>query len=318
MVKLLSTFLKLTFMLGAVLFTLIYISTQWQEIAAHLESIDWINVVIAGSLYIIGMNLLPLGVVLGFHFTRFEVTIPSLYRAFAISQIIKYLPGGIWALPGRAFLYNRLGIPASVGVNNLVSELILMIAGATIWGVVGLELYLGEVRVLSAVILAVAVAGIFVIRLFHNKSSIILRIPLPRRIKQWLAKIDWYFSFKQSLFLVIFYIAIWGVFGVAFEYVLIAVGISSNETLYFVGVFAAAWTLGFVFPLTPGGIGIREAVLVSGLAVFMNDPLPVVAAILSRILWTIAELFSLGFAALMNFAATRHTKQLRALHQETL
>ena len=115
-----------------------------------------------------------------------------------------------------------------------------------------------------------------------------------------------------------FYTIVWGLFGFAFQYVLIAVGVLSNETLYLAGLFAAAWTFGFVFPLTPGGIGIREAVLVSGLSVLMQNPLPVVVAVLSRILWVIAELFSLGLASAMKFIVHKQIKQPKEFHQEAL
>src|SRR5690606_32816603 len=138
MKNLLYTALKFGFVLGAVLFTVIYIANQWQEIAAHLEHVDWRNVGVAGVLFIIGMTLLPLGVILIFQFMRCEVSIAGIYHAYALSQIAKCRPGSVWALPGRIFLYNRLSIPPVVGINNLISELILLIAGAAIIAVVGL------------------------------------------------------------------------------------------------------------------------------------------------------------------------------------
>jgi uncharacterized membrane protein YbhN (UPF0104 family) len=314
----LRTLLKVAFVLGAILFTLIYVVNQWQEIAVYLDRIRWIDIGVASVLFVIGMTLLPLGVVLGFQFMHYEVAIPAIYRAYALSQIAKYLPGSVWALPGRIFLYNRIGIPASVGINNLMAELILMIAGAAIVAILALYQHMMELQLLMALILIGVITCVLIIKLFHSKPSLLLRLPLSQRLKGFLAKIKWYFSYKQSIILVILYTVIWGIFGVAFDYVLAAVSVSSIESLYAAGLFASGWTLGFIVLLTPGGIGIREAVLIAGISIFVNAPLPVVIAALSRILWTIAELFSLGFAYFINYAAERLRKRSEALHREIL
>lgn len=314
--RLFRTFLKLSLVLGAVAFTLIYLLNQWQEIELYLEHIQWLNLVVASILFVVGMLLLPLGVMLGFQFMHFEVSIPDIYQAYAVSQIAKYLPGSVWALPGRIFLYSRIGIPGSIGVSSLLSELILMIAGAAVISFIGLSTHMMELQFMIGVVFVGIIAFALIIRLFRGKPELLSRLPIPKRVNGLLTTINWYFSFRQSIILVMFYAAIWVVFGIAFDTVLASVGISPNEFLYIAGLFAAAWTLGFVVPIAPGGIGIREGVMVAGVSILVDDPLPVVVAVLSRILWMIAELVGLGTAYLMHSIAEKQTKRLETLHRE--
>jgi uncharacterized membrane protein YbhN (UPF0104 family) len=47
--------------------------------------------------------------------------------------------------------------------------------------------------------------------------------------------------------------------------------------------------------LTPGGIGVRDGILIAGVGIFASEPIPLVAAVLARICWTVAELVTLSF-----------------------
>jgi uncharacterized membrane protein YbhN (UPF0104 family) len=64
---------------------------------------------------------------------------------------------------------------------------------------------------------------------------------------------------------------------------------SSNEVViqnpfYIVGVVAAAWLAGFIIPGAPAGLGIREAILTSGLVMAGCEPIALAAAVGYRII----------------------------------
>jgi glycosyltransferase 2 family protein len=57
-----------------------------------------------------------------------------------------------------------------------------------------------------------------------------------------------------------------------------------------IGAVALATISGFVVAVVPGGLGVREGVLMSLLAPALGRDLAVVAAVLLRLVWVVAEL----------------------------
>ena len=58
------------------------------------------------------------------------------------------------------------------------------------------------------------------------------------------------------------------------------------------GVYACAWIIGTVTPGAPGGLGVREAILVLLLAPYCGEGVAVAAALFLRIATTLADLLS--------------------------
>jgi hypothetical protein len=63
--------------------------------------------------------------------------------------------------------------------------------------------------------------------------------------------------------------------------------------------FVVAWLIGFVSLLTPGGIGVREAVAVALLAPIIGESAAVLATIAARVSWTIGD----GVSVMVGLAA---------------
>ena len=65
---------------------------------------------------------------------------------------------------------------------------------------------------------------------------------------------------------------------------------ASVPGLVTLAAFVAAWTLGFVSFITPGGLGVREAALVGLLSPFLSVSEATAVALVSRITWTAVEM----------------------------
>jgi uncharacterized membrane protein YbhN (UPF0104 family) len=68
--------------------------------------------------------------------------------------------------------------------------------------------------------------------------------------------------------------------------------------LHSTGAFAGAWCVGFLLVVAPAGAGAREAALILLLGSSMSRPQATVVAVVSRLLFTIADLGWGGVAAL--------------------
>jgi hypothetical protein len=64
----------------------------------------------------------------------------------------------------------------------------------------------------------------------------------------------------------------------------------------FAGIFAGAWVLGFLSFLAPGGLGVREGILVYLLGFHLPSHVAIVVTLLSRLWVTAAELMGTALA----------------------
>jgi uncharacterized membrane protein YbhN (UPF0104 family) len=71
-------------------------------------------------------------------------------------------------------------------------------------------------------------------------------------------------------------------------------------------IFAISWLLGFITPGSPGGIGIREALLVTFLAPIYGNAIAIWLSIVLRIITTLGD----GIAFLIGISLTPFVKRL--------
>jgi len=81
-----------------------------------------------------------------------------------------------------------------------------------------------------------------------------------------------------------------------------------GSILYAAGLFCAAWIAGMLTPGAPAGLGVREAILVQGLAPLIGQTGAVITTILFRVLTVAADLlaFIAGVALLRLFPGAKN------------
>jgi uncharacterized membrane protein YbhN (UPF0104 family) len=99
----------------------------------------------------------------------------------------------------------------------------------------------------------------------------------------------------------------WALFGVHTWLLCLAVG-GDGPGLPFLatGAYALAFVAGFLVFIAPGGIGAREAALTVVLTPVLPAGAPVVVAIASRVVLTVADLLNAGAGLLLGRPARRH------------
>ena len=82
----------------------------------------------------------------------------------------------------------------------------------------------------------------------------------------------------------------WLLFGLSFHFFLSALMSSPDFSPWFSsGAYIAAYNLGYISLITPGGLGVREGVMTALLAPFLGKPAAASVALIHRVLITIAE-----------------------------
>ena len=206
---------------------------------------------------------------------------PTATKLYNLSQLGKYIPGSVWQFVGRAAAYRNLGAGYGAIRDSLMTESLwvvmgsavigLMLCGRTIVGVIQRSLpslvlwwFLGGFVVVSMLLLA----------LLFLKREALLRylmsaVPTPRAI--------------------LVQCGIWLLLGLAFWILAYACGMQAGIG-FAIGLFAISYAVGFLVPIAPAGLGVRDAVLALGLLPYASPGEALAVTAVSRLLYLAVEL----------------------------
>ncbi len=215
-------------------------------------------------------------------------------RAWCLANLGRYVPGKIWSVTGLVVLAQREGVRGSAAAASAVAfqALVLgtgvaVVAGATPGATSGLRLAIGLLVALAS--LAVLVWGPtarWVGRVMNAEAPL---NPLP------LSAV----GLSGALM-----VAGWVTYGFAFW--LFIRGLLPDAQLSIAtaaGAFTLSYILGTLALFAPGGIGVREVVLVSLLTPSLGSGGALAASVGSRVLLTVTE----AGAALLSVALVRRS-----------
>lgn len=234
----------------------------------------------------------------GVHTSAYEVI--TIYLK---SNIAKYLPGNVIQYVGRNVLGKKLEIGQKSIVMATVAELVSLVCGNIIFALAmslqNTKSVVGRLwnehnmkRSLAVIaVLSIAIIIIFVCYLEKNDYG--------RKIKSYLTKDHFkkvvrLFCVVLILYTIVFVVSaliLWGIF-----YIL-------NADIGFGNVASAnalSWLAGYIVPGAPGGIGIREVVLVWLLEAECLPEMVILAAVLLRICVILGDVLSFLGAVLMD------------------
>jgi glycosyltransferase 2 family protein len=213
-------------------------------------------------------------------------------RAWCLANLGRYIPGKVWSVTGLVVLAQREGVRGSAAAASTVAfqGLVLgtgvaVVAGATPHATSALRLIIGFV--IAAGSLAVLVWGPTARWLGRMMSASSPLKPLPLS------------AVGAGAVLMLLG---WAVYG--FSFWLFIQGLLPDPRISILaacGVFTLSYILGTLALFAPGGIGVRELVMISLLTPYLGSGGAVAASVGSRVLLTIGEVG----AALLSVALSR-------------
>lgn len=269
------------------------VAGQWQQVREALGALSpgaLVAALLLGLGYVV-LTMLSWRVVLADLGSALPVGAAG--RLFFLSQLGKYLPGGVWNVLAAAEMGMDHAIPRRRSVTVLVVSILVSI-------VTGLALAVGAVGLAPPDVAAsygwvVWTFPLFVAaltppvlnRLLEAALRATRRPPLEHRLSgRGIAG-------ASGWALVSWVVAGALVWVVATEAGMAATG---STLALAVGGYALAWTVGFLVVFVPAGVGVREAVLAAVLAGRLDAGGVVVTVLLARVFMTVADL-ALGTAA---------------------
>ena len=202
---------------------------------------------------------------------------------FFVGQLGKYVPGGIWPIVGQAELAARDGVTRSIAYRSTALSMVATLLGAAaVAAVAGLVAPSGSRAVpallaLGVVITMIALAAPPVRRLLHRLADRVTDRLTPRELR--LPDGAWFAGIVAR------YLPMWVLFAVMTVGSAHALGASLDAELVVTLIYAAclSWMAGFVIVGLPGGLGVREAVLISLLTGPLGAGVAVSMALVSRV-----------------------------------
>jgi glycosyltransferase 2 family protein len=262
---------------AALVFVAIRVPSAWRHSRVDLSRVDWWLVAASVALTVAG--------VVGCSFIWLAILrslgVPPRARFASIylqAQVAKYIPGSVWQYAGRAVLARENEISLRAVALSVPVEL-SSTAGAAV--VISLCL-LGR---WGAVAAAAILAGVVV---------------AARRIPPAQRSANVRHAVRAGVDASPFYGLTWIAVGIAFWLLARALlGVPADDLVVYVGAFTAAWTVGLVALYAPGGLGVREAVLVALLHSRIGAADALVVAAASRVVFTFVDVALALVAALM-------------------
>lgn len=228
-------------------------------------------------------------------------------RMLMLSQFAKYLPGNVGHHVGRVILARNAGLSKEVIVASMLIDTALVVMAGAACSVPALALLQKVLHDRGIDGFKTAALVVFVFVLILAASAI---IPYIR------AKIRDISSFMAAPKIVLLAKA-WichclnFILGVAILYLLMGAVTGAPDAalarrfLEVLGVYAAAWLLGFLMPGAPAGLGVREVVLLLGLTPLVGGSAAVATAALLRLVTTAGD----GIAFLVGVGLRRSHQQ---------
>lgn len=224
----------------------------------------------------------------------------SFKRALAIygqASIAKYIPGNIFHYVGRVTIGSEYGIPKKKVVLSMIAETFIVAVTALTFGVAGL---LYEYKSISLFMHSVGgnqlpgtILIVFSVTAILFASSFIFA-----RGREWISLILPYLRSRAVIKTMLLYLFSFLLTGISMHLLLSTLWLvdSTLQWYQFAYGFSLAWVFGYITPGAPGGIGIREVILITLYGQDLGEGIIIGMVLFLRVLMTIGELIIYAIA----------------------
>jgi hypothetical protein len=281
---------KLQVAVPAVIFALCFsilgygLYKNWTALASFQWKINYLQVALSFIFYTFDLTLAVVGWSLIVNKLAGFLNFRKNLKIYCYSNIASRLPGTVWFIIGRAYLYEQQGIAKSVISIGSLLEMVLIILS----GILTYFLFLPFLSPISALRNSLPLIALIPLGLLLTHPAI-LRAILKRFTR---AKAPYDLHYQDTLAWLGIYIVVWIVGGVVLYS---AVNAFYPLSLAQLPGIIGAWTLSGVAAslvfFSPSGLGIRELTLSFLLSYYIPAPLAIVVALGMRVGLTAYEAF---------------------------
>ena len=228
------------------------------------------------------------------------------WRIWALSNLARFIPGGIWQFAGMAGLAARAGTsPVAATGGVVLQQLVVLVSGLAVTAAFLPALALRRFPLSYGGAVAIAVAALVLTAVLLPHAATLMQ----RITARFFARAVLFPSMRAGSVGVysVALIVPWLTYGIAFW--LFARGIVGDRAPGIplsIASFTAAYVWGIIWVPAPSGLGVREAALVALLTPQVGADVAVILAIGSRIWLTAVEIIG-AFVAIAFASSAPHS-----------
>lgn len=230
------------------------------------------------------------------------------WRIWALSNLARFIPGGIWQFAGIAALAARAGTPPIAATGGVIlQQLVVLASGVAVTAAFLPALQLPRFPLSYGQAVAIAVAALAALALLLPRAASLMQ----RLTARFFARAVVFPSMRAASVgrYAIALIVPWLAYGVAFWlFAASTVGNRAPGLPLSIAGFTAAYVWGIIWIPVPAGLGVREAALVALLSPQLGAETAVILAIGSRIWLTAVEI--VGAFIAIGFASSRRNQPI--------
>ncbi|TKJ97002.1 hypothetical protein PlfCFBP13513_13825 [Plantibacter flavus] len=264
---------------------------NWASFSASVSQMDPLWIVASGAAGFTGVALSMLAwraIVIAF---GHRISVRDAGYVVFVSQIGKYIPGGVWPIVAGSQLGRRAGLPTATTVVTLTAQLgVSLVTGSTL--AVGALFGFPALREYAWVLVVLVVIGV-----------VALLPPVMRRVLGWMFTVmkrrDELPELRTLPLLsaVGWSLASWAAFGLHLWCIVSALGtLDVAAILPAICGYALAWVVGFLAVIAPAGAGVREAILALILANTVTASSILGIVLVSRFVLIVVDVAVCGYA----------------------
>jgi hypothetical protein len=231
---------------------------------------------------------------------------PLAVVVYTISNLYKYIPGGVMYVLGR----NQMAVEndslshGKVALSTVLEGVFIVVAAVLIAALFSFEHSMYYIRqleipplvgVIAIVILVVSASALFSFR--HRLRLLYVNLKKDTRDFRPLVML-------RRLAFALVLMTLWA-FTFLATLVLLGQPMTFNLGLTVMGLYMLSWLAGFLTPGAPSGLGVREMVMVMFMAGTLNEGILLSAMVMHRMLTVVGDVSAYGMAL-----AYVHTKKL--------
>jgi uncharacterized membrane protein YbhN (UPF0104 family) len=266
--------------------------SNWNQVKDFNWQFDWTLLILSFALQILALFWLVKIWERMLRHTGSSVSYFKLFKVWFITNLGKYLPGKVWQFLGMIYMLEKEGVPKKNSFSTgVLAQAFSVISGLFISVLfLGADIYSHFFSPNRGLMLAGVILGLAILVLLCYPKVLEKIVNLGLRILKK-EKISLDISGKDVIIYLLSYSLSWLLFGLAFLIFVKAMAQASfNMYPTLTGAFAFSLNIGFLALFAPGGIGVREGVLVFLLSSFFSLPVSTLISLLSRLWITVGEL----------------------------
>jgi glycosyltransferase 2 family protein len=261
-----------------------YLFTHYADILEYVRLVSLTKILFSVLFLITGKIILAQLSRYSLHGQPWMPSFTEMLYINSMTQLAKYLPGGIWHFVGRFGVYQVKGLSkVQSGRVMLVENLWLLFSAAFFGALTGCVFILDLLHIASTPLIVILWIGLILVAWLVTFWLIDVFAGLKRHSVLWVA---WNLILLQG--------GAWLLIGLSFWVLLPVKADDFSLMLTAVGAFCFSWSAGYVTIFAPSGLGVREAVLSFVLGMYISPQAGLVYATLNRLIWVVVELL-LGF-----------------------